>query len=79
MTVQGPVKEQQLDGMSHRGVICQTPGMPCTQCKVLCVSKYMNPSFGPLGEHLMRHACGAEIQPCGPCKHPQFLPRGPLI
>ena len=34
-------------------------GMPCTQCKVLYVGKYSNPSFGPLGEHPMRHARGA--------------------
>ena len=53
-------------------------GMPCTQCKVLYVGKYSNPCFGPLGEHLTRHARGAEIQPSGPPKHPQFLPRGPL-
>ena len=29
------------------------------QCKVLYVGKYSNPSFGPLGEHLTRHARGA--------------------
>ena len=50
-------------------------GMPCTQCKVLYIGKYSNPSFGPLGEHLT----GAEIRPSGPPKHPQFLPWGPLI
>ena len=43
----------------------KTVGMPCTQwavrtqCKVLYVGKYSNPSFGPLGEHLMRHTRGA--------------------
>ena len=30
-----------------------------TQCKVLYVGKYSDPSFGPLGEHLTRHARGA--------------------
>ena len=30
-----------------------------TQCKALYVGKYSNPSFGFLGEHLMRHARGA--------------------
>ena len=30
-----------------------------TQCKVLYVGKYPNPSFGPLGEHLTQHARGA--------------------
>ena len=34
-------------------------GTPCTQCKVLYVGKYSNPSFGPLGEHLTRHARSA--------------------
>ena len=29
-----------------------------TQCKILHVSKYSNPSFGPLGERLTRHARG---------------------
>ena len=29
-----------------------------TQCKVLYVGKYSNPSFGPLGKHLTRHARG---------------------
>ena len=54
-----------------------------TQCKVLYVGKYSNPSFGPLGEHLMWHALsvcgGVEILPCGPPKHPQFPPQGPLF
>ena len=50
-----------------------------TQCKVLYVGKYRNPSFGPLGEHLTRRVRGAEIQPSGPTKHPQFLPQGPLV
>ena len=45
-----------------------------TQCKVLYVGKYLNPGFGPLGEHLTWHVRGAEIQPSGPPKHPQFLP-----
>ena len=49
-----------------------------TQCKVLYVGKYLNPSFGPLG-HLTQHAHGAEIRPSGPPKHPQFLPRGLII
>ena len=50
-----------------------------TQCKVLYVGKYSNPSFGPLREHLMRRVRGAGIQPSGPTKHPQFLPWGPLV
>ena len=50
-----------------------------TQCKVLCVGKYSNPSFGPLGEHLMRHVRGADIRPSCRTKHPQFLPQGPLV
>ena len=53
--------------------------VPNAHCNVLYIGKYSNPSFGPLGEHLTRHARGAEIQPFGPPKHPQFLPRGPLV
>ena len=30
-----------------------------TQCKIFYVGKYSNPSFGPLGKHLTRHARGA--------------------
>ena len=56
-------------------------GMPCTQCKVLYVGKYSNPSFGPLGEHLTWHVRGASAaRRFGlPPKHPQFLPLGPIV
>ena len=30
-----------------------------TQCKGLYVGKHSNPSFGPLGEHVTRHARGS--------------------
>ena len=43
-------------------------GTQCTQCNVLYVGKYWNPSVSPFGEHLTRHARGVEIQPCGPPK-----------
>ena len=33
------------------------------QCKVLYAGKYLNPSFGPLGEHLTQHAHGACVVP----------------
>ena len=71
-----------LGGMrqcSSHACVKASEGMPCPQCKVLYVGKYLNPSFGPLGEHLRRHARGAEIWPSGPPKHPQFLPRGPIV
>ena len=34
-----------------------------TQCKALYVGKCLNPSFGPLGEHLTRHARGVYAVP----------------
>ena len=49
-----------------------------TQCKVLYVGKYSNPSFGPLGEHLTLHARGAcAVRRFGllahPCTHNSYL------
>ena len=36
-----------------------------TQCKVLYVGKYSNPSFGPLGGHLLAHPSTHGSYPMG--------------
>ena len=61
-------------------------GMPYTQCArsaKFCMSANTRTLVLALGgapdAARARRVRGAEIRPCGPPKHPQFLPRGPLV
>ena len=50
VTVQGPVKEQQPDGMSHGGATLFAMGLPASGDHIYVVSCFL-PHFGHFGSH----------------------------